>query len=242
MAVSIDPVTGVITVPQSDLSHVTGTLYELDTDWLRLQLKSWEDSEEGIVFPDTHQHNTEITVAGITYARTIEIINGYSITFSPDSQWSCRLAGSNNNFFDIENNILNQNQVQVIPTNSAGLQVVTQGSGVTQQDKDDIVDGVWDEAISAHTDVGSTGEAVQQNVPSASEITAAVWGHSDAVFLLKVIKNKKVLDKSGNVWRLIIYDDDNSTPILQKNLKDSDGNNISDMAAGVLAQEIKSSV
>jgi hypothetical protein len=98
-----------------------GTLYELDTDQLRLDLKALEANEEGIVFLDTHLHKSEYTVAGINYARAIEIINGYQIQFTPDSQWSVRLAGSNNNLFDVEAGILVQNQVQVIPTNSAGL-------------------------------------------------------------------------------------------------------------------------
>lgn len=115
----------------------------METNQFRLDLKSIEDSEEGIPFDDTHvQLNTEVTIAGVTYARGLQIINGYSITFE-DGQYSVRLEGSNNDFWDIESGILNQNQVQVIPTNSAGLQIVTQGSGVTEQDKIDIATLVW---------------------------------------------------------------------------------------------------
>jgi hypothetical protein len=240
VAITIDWATKIISVPQSYLTNITGTLYELDTDQFRLDLKDLEDDVEGMPFPDTHQHNTEVTVAGVTYARVIEIINGYSITFE-DGQYTIRLAGSNNNFFDVENGILNQNQVSVIPTNSAGLITVTQGSGVTQQDKDDIIDGVWDETAADHTGVGSTGK-VLQDIPSASSVASAVWADSDAVFLLKVIKNKKALEKSGSVWELIIYDDDDMTPILNKALKDSTGANITDLEAGTLAQELASSV
>ena len=132
--------TMVITIPQSYLANVTGTLYKLDTDAFRLKLKDIED-DEGIPFPDTHRHSTTVTVAGTTYARAIEIIPPYSITFE-DLQYSVRLDGSNNNFFDVEGGILNQNQVQVIPGNAAGL--IVSGSGVTEQDKTDIVAGVWD--------------------------------------------------------------------------------------------------
>jgi len=159
MPISINWGTKVISIPQSYLTNITGTLYELDTDQFRLDLKDLEDNEEGMPFDDTHRHNTEVAVAGITYARTIEIINGYSITFE-DAQYTVRLAGSNNNIFDVENSILNQNQVQIISTNSAGLQVVVQGSGVTEQDKLDIADRVWDEDIDDHTSTGSTGEAL----------------------------------------------------------------------------------
>ena len=130
MAISIDWPSGVITVPQSDLTNVVGDLYELDTDWFRLQLKDLEDDEEGIVWPRTHRHNTQVTVAGTTYARTVEIINGYSVTFEDTGgDYSVRLSGSNNNIFDVENGILNPTPgVTVIGQNSAGL-IVTQVSG-----------------------------------------------------------------------------------------------------------------
>jgi len=131
MPISIEWGTRIISVPQSYLTLISGTLYELDTDQFRLDLKDLEDDVEGMPFPDTHNHNTEVSVAGITYARVIEIINGYSITFE-DGQYTVRLSGSNNNFFDVENGILNQNQVQIISTNSAGLQTVETGvSGLT---------------------------------------------------------------------------------------------------------------
>lgn len=133
MAITIDRATKIITVPRSDLVLISGTLYNLDTDWFRLQLKALEESEEGIVFLDTHRHNTEVTIAGVTYARTIEIINGYSITFDPDILYSVRLVGSNNNLFDIGGGILNQNTTQVIPTNSAGLQIIGL-TALTQQE------------------------------------------------------------------------------------------------------------
>jgi hypothetical protein len=134
MALSIDWATKVISIPKTDLTLIQGTLYELNTNEFRLWLKDIEDSEEGMPYEDTHRHNTEVTVAGVTYARVIEIINGYSITFE-DGQYSVRLVGSNNNIWDIQNGILNQNQVQVIPTNSAGLIVSETGtSGLTPEE------------------------------------------------------------------------------------------------------------
>lgn len=120
MAITIDWPTQVISIPRADLTLVSGTIYTCDTNAVRLELKSIE-AGEGMPFVDTHRHNTEVTVAGITYARTIEIINGYSIQFTPDEQWTVILEGSNNNFFDVQNGILVQNQVQVISTNAAGL-------------------------------------------------------------------------------------------------------------------------
>ena len=133
MAVTVDYATKIITIPKADLTLVTGTLYELDTDAFRLELASIQDSEAGMWADTMYTHNTEVTVAGTTFARTIEIINGYSIEFE-DGTYSVRLAGSNNNIFDVENGILVQNTVQVIAQNSAGL-IVSSGTTVapTQQ-------------------------------------------------------------------------------------------------------------
>jgi hypothetical protein len=60
--------------------------------------------------------------------------------------------------------------------------------------------------------------------------------------LHKTAKNKKVLKKTGSTWELIIYDDDDTTPIFKKEIKDKDGNDIEDLDIGVLAQELASSV
>ena len=156
MAVTINWVTQVITVPQADLIPVTGTLYELDTDWFRLSLKDLEDDAEGMVFLDTHRHNTQVTVAGTTFARVIEIINGYSVEFE-DGAYSVRLVGSNNNIFDIQNGILVQNQVQVIPTNSAGLIQF----GV---EPDELAHAVWGHHVAGMDEPGTFGELVSKKL------------------------------------------------------------------------------
>jgi hypothetical protein len=79
--ITIDWPTGVISVPQSYLSNLGGGIYELDVDQFRLDLKDLEDDAEGISWPATHIHNTQVTLAGVTYARTVEIINGYTVEF-----------------------------------------------------------------------------------------------------------------------------------------------------------------
>jgi hypothetical protein len=120
MALTLDPATKVITIPQADLTLISGTLYELDTDAFRKDVFDLLASETYIWLPDAFIHNTEVTVAGVTFARTLQFINGYSIAFE-NLTYSVRLAGSNNNIFDVENGILVQNLVQVIAQNSAGL-------------------------------------------------------------------------------------------------------------------------
>lgn len=140
MALSLDPATKTITIPQADLTLVGGTLYELDTNQFRLDVGILLASEPYIWLDYAFQHNTEVTVAGTTFARIIEFINGFSIEFE-DGQYTVRLAGSNNNIFDVENGILQQNQVQVIAQNSAGLVVISTGDNV---DTDKVIGAIED--------------------------------------------------------------------------------------------------
>ena len=227
MAISIAWGTKVINVPKSYLTNISGTLYELDTEQFRLDLKDLEDSEEGMAHLDTHRHNTEVTIAGVTYARTIEIINGYSITFE-DGYYSVRLVGSNNNIFDIQSGILNQNLVQVIPTNSAGLIVHTSGSGVTAQDKLDIADRVWDELLAGHIISGSTAKALSDALKAAdiSDIADGVWDNQLATFIRDIEGGRWKIDTGTS--QMIFYKADNVTEVARFNLFDSAGQPASD--------------
>lgn len=132
MSISIDWGTKVITIPKADMTQIQTNPFEireLDLDAFRLALKDLEDSDEGMTFPDTHRHNTTVTLAGITLARVIEIINGYTVTFE-DGQYAVNAVGANCNLADV----LNLNQVSLRTFNSAGLQVVTQGSGLSTEE------------------------------------------------------------------------------------------------------------
>jgi hypothetical protein len=130
--ISINWSTKVISVPQADLSLVSGTLYELDVDAFRLELKGIEDSEEGMAFDATHQHNTAVTLSGVTYARTFEIINGYTVTFQDTgSPYTVRCVGANHNIADVTNY---SSEVSLIVGNSAGLIAVATGAGPSAAD------------------------------------------------------------------------------------------------------------
>lgn len=119
MTITMDWGTRVINVPKADLTFISGTEYTLDLDVFRLRLKDLEDDADGMTFPDTHAHNTEVTFGGVTYARLIEMINGYTVTFE-DGSYSVTLEGANSNVQDVTN----LNSVSVRSKNSAGLVVV----------------------------------------------------------------------------------------------------------------------
>jgi len=154
-AVFVNWNTKVIYVPKSYLTEISATVFNLDTDAFRLTLKDIED-DEGMPFLDTHRHNTTVDLGGITYARTIEIINGYTLEFE-DGLYAVNLLGSNNNFGDVAV----VNHVSVRPANSAGL--------VDNASAAEIADALWDEPLSDHTQAGSTGKRLKDLLPT-------LWG------------------------------------------------------------------
>jgi hypothetical protein len=134
MAISVNSDTRIITIPQADLLFVSGVLYELDVNAFRLELKDWEDDPENMGMLDTHLHNTEVTLSGVTYARIFQVINGYTVTFEhTGGAYTVRCSGANHNLADVTNF---DTEVSLIIGNSAGLQTVVSGSGLsTGQDE-----------------------------------------------------------------------------------------------------------
>jgi hypothetical protein len=159
MAITIDFNTRVINIPKSFLTQKSSILFELDVNALRLELKSIE-GDLGIAFPDTHRHNTEIVLAGVTYARAVEIINGYTITFE-DGQYVVSCVGANHNLSDVKN----LNQVSLIVGNSAGLVVTSTGGGGGATALE-IRDAVWGAPISAMTDATTIGGWISKKLLS----------------------------------------------------------------------------
>ena len=143
MAVSIDWATRVITVPRADMTLLQASpeIRGLDVDAFRLELKALEDNEDGITFPDTHEHNTEKLLGGVYYARIVEIINGYTVTFE-DGQYAVKLSGANNNIEDV----MNVNQVSLRSSNSAGLI------------RAKIAPDVWDAPYTDHQNADTMGQ------------------------------------------------------------------------------------
>lgn len=126
MAINIAWPTGVITVPRADMNLVQTNPFEvreLDLEAFREELRAAEDDAAGMPWPKTHNHNTTVTLSGTTYARVIEIINGYTVTFE-DGSYAVNAIGANSNIADV----LNLNAVQLRTQNSAGL-IVTAGGG-----------------------------------------------------------------------------------------------------------------
>jgi len=108
----------IIQILQSDLAFISGSLYELDVNQLRLDLKNLEDDAQGMAWPDTHAHNPPVLLSGVTYARTFQVINSYTVTFEDvASPYRVRCVGANHNISDVQN----LDDVSLIIGNAAGL-------------------------------------------------------------------------------------------------------------------------
>jgi hypothetical protein len=159
VAITIDRLTRVIFVPQADLTPLGGLRYELDVDAFRLALKDIEDSEEGMAFPDTHRHNTQVNLGGFTLARTFEIINGYTVEFE-NGMYEVSCVGANHNIALVKV----VNSVSLVVNNSAGLIVTTVGGGAGPTPAE-IADAVLAEPVSDHTtDPDSLASHVRRRV------------------------------------------------------------------------------
>jgi hypothetical protein len=163
MAITIDWGTKIISVPKADMTLIQSSpteIRQLNLDTFRLILKDLEDSEEGMAYLRTHNHNTSVTVGGVTLARVIEIINGYTVTFE-DGQYAVNLVGANSNVGDV----VNVNQVSVRSANSAGL-----------QDLSTILSAAYNGEVCINTSTGQSGT----DVPIGTR-TAPVNNFADAL-------------------------------------------------------------
>ncbi len=127
MAYSVNWIGKVISIPASDLMLVSGNHYQLPmADFLGEIRRLESDFDEGLWAPQILDHtDSKPDFAGADYAGFDEVINEYSVQFTGAVD-RVDLLGSNNNLVDI----LISTGVSVVPSNSAGLQKVSTGSGL----------------------------------------------------------------------------------------------------------------
>lgn len=186
MAISVDWNSRAISVPKADMALVQSTPFEvreLDMDDFRLALRDLEDDVPGIAFPHTHNHIAPVTVGGVTLARVVEIVNGYTVTFE-NGAYAVNITGGNSNISDR----VSLNTVQVRSANSAGLVQIISGSGLSaEQDQrltdietrvnalpesTDIADAVWESDIASYITSGTMGERIAAEIAMVAEMWA----------------------------------------------------------------------
>lgn len=126
MAITIDYSDGVtpeyiINIPRLDMLDVTGgsptEIRQLNVDDFRKVLADLGDDPDGMNFPTSFFHTPPLTVAGVTLARVVQILDPYVIQFE-DGLYNVNIVGGNSNVSDVTI----KNQVGVNTANSAGLQ------------------------------------------------------------------------------------------------------------------------
>lgn len=123
MAYSVDWLNKVISIPDSDLTLVSGTEYDLNMSDFLIEIRRLESEfTEGLYADQILEHVNAKTLAGIQFAPFDEVINGYTIQFT-GTLTRVNIKGSNNNLTDV----LIATGVTVVPSNSAGLQLVSSG-------------------------------------------------------------------------------------------------------------------
>ena len=170
MAITVNWATDqVINIPRTDMTLVQSTPVEvrrLDTDAFFITLKDLESSEGGMPWPNTQRNNSPVLLGGITYARVLEIIDPYSITFE-DGQYVVELVGSNNNIIQKTN----PNQVSVQGNNAAGL-IQTE----------EIQYSAYQNQVTLDQN-NTTGNAVSGVLYPAGTVAAPVDNLTDALFI-----------------------------------------------------------
>lgn len=166
MPISVTWPTKIINVPKADMTLVSSSPYEvreLDITDFHFTLRDLEDNEEGQVWPITHNHNTTVTVGGVTLARVVEIVNDYTVTFE-DGSYAVNLVGANSNIGDV----LNLNSVAVRASNSAGLTDLN------------LADVVWNALVANHLTPGTTGKALSDAGSAGNPWGSPIAGNTDA--------------------------------------------------------------
>lgn len=168
MAISLNPQTKVVSVtsPQTDT-----TIQEfVDT------IRDWEDELQNMSFKKVINTFGKADLGGSVYtAITLTLLNNWQIQY-----WS----GVGIGIIKGGNLVGGLGGQPVKPTggpdtiivnNQVGGIITVTGSGITDQDKLDIADRVWDELKASHIITGSTGEAIN-NLPSGMARSEAISG------------------------------------------------------------------
>ena len=126
MAYSVNWVLRVVSIPTTDLVVVSGNHYQLPMYACLIEIRRLESAfTEGLWAAQILEHtNPKLDFAGANYAGFDKFLNGYTVAFTGSVE-RVDLVGSNNDLIDA----LVVNGVSVVPSNSAGLQIVETGAG-----------------------------------------------------------------------------------------------------------------
>lgn len=129
MPITVDWSARIINIPKDYLVQQSATIYQMDIMQFKVDVAALQASDAGMVNPDAISHNSKVVLGNVTIADVVLVINGYTVTFE-NGIYAVDIVGANSNISDV----LNLNYVSVRSYNSAGLQVVSTGSGLSPEE------------------------------------------------------------------------------------------------------------
>ena len=137
MGLVIDWAAGTIEVPKVDTTQIAAgpptEIRTYDLNVFRLELRDLEDDPDGRPWPNTHSHNEDVLVSGVTLPDVV-LLSDYYTWNMEDGQYVVQLLNANSNLLDR----IVSNQVSVIATNTTGP--LQSAASLTVGD---IADAVW---------------------------------------------------------------------------------------------------
>ena len=99
MAIDVDWVTGVISIPKADLTLIQASPFEtrgLDLPQFHHDLRTIHAEAQGVPYPRTHTHVLEYTVSGLTVPEAVIILPPYTVSFEAGAYGAVGLNANSN--------------------------------------------------------------------------------------------------------------------------------------------------
>lgn len=121
MAYTVDWITKIFTIPQGDLTFVSGNNYSLSLVDVHEELRRLEWAfADGLWAPNIVKFYETVTLSGIPKSPSVEIVNGYTFDFT-GSNYNVILTDYDNNLVDV---YIPSNGISILGNNSVGRQTV----------------------------------------------------------------------------------------------------------------------
>lgn len=125
MAYTVNWITKLITIPQADLTLISGDNYSLDMADVHSEIRRLEWAlTDGLWAPEIINFYPTVTLSGIAKTPTVEFKNDYTVQFG-GSNYNVSVSGYDTNMADV---LVPGNGINVVFNNSVGK--VASGSGL----------------------------------------------------------------------------------------------------------------
>jgi hypothetical protein len=223
---------GKIFIPKADTALVDAgppEIRSLDVDSFRKDVMTAYAGADGPWAPIPFVHNTEITISGDTFARSVVFTDPYDVEFE-DGQYTVKLLAANHNLADVRV----ANQVSLIIGNSFGLirspgvDAADVQAGLDAQGYTSTRAGYLDQLDAAISSRSAPGDAMTLTAGERLNLVGALLAGElpsgetveDTLDLIRKVHTNRLEAAPGDPGTLVLYDDDGATPIKTWNLRD----------------------